>query len=126
VRAAQVLTGDAEPPVGGRPERVDDRVVAGAQLLARDVRTELDAAEVAEVGHRGDLVVDARDALDLRVVRGDAGAHEPVRRGQAVEQVDREACLEQLVGRVEPGRARSDNGDSATHLDDVRVGQWCG
>ena len=79
----------------GRSERraggVDDRVVVGEQLLARDVLAEGDVAEEAKARMRGGLLVDARDGLDLGVVGGDAGADEAPRRGQALEHVDLEA-----------------------------------
>ena len=83
--------GMPERPVDGRAGRVDDRVVVREQLLAGDVLAELDVAEEAEARVRGGLLVDAGDGLDLRVVGGDAGAHEPPRRGQALEHVDLEA-----------------------------------
>jgi hypothetical protein len=41
------------------------------------------------------------------VIRGDARAHQPEGRRQRVEQVDLEASGQQLVGRVEPRRARA-------------------
>jgi hypothetical protein len=79
-------------------------VVALEQLGARDVLAQLHAAEEAEARLLGGLLVDARDRLDLRVVGGDARAHEPERRRERVEQVDLEAGSEQLVSRVEAGR----------------------
>ena len=80
VRAGAVLARDAEAVVGRGADRVDDGVVALQQVLAGDVRAELDAAEEAEARVLGGLLVDARDALDLRVVRRDAGAYEAERR----------------------------------------------
>jgi hypothetical protein len=109
VRPGQVLARNAQLVVGRRAERVDDRVVAVEQLVARDVLAEGDAAEEAEALLGGGLVVDLGDALELRVVGRDARADQAVRRRQGVIQVDLEACLEQLVGRVEAGRARSDD-----------------
>ena len=58
------------------------------------------------------LLVHARDALELGVVGRDAGAHEPERRRQQVDQVDLEALAEQLLGRVEAGRSGADDGGS--------------
>jgi hypothetical protein len=112
VGAGEVLARDPEPVVLRRPDRIDDRVVVPEQLLARDVGAELDAAEVAEgrVGRR--LLVDPGDGLDLRVVRGDAGADEPERRRQAVEQVDLEARLEQRLGGVEAGGPGAQDDDA--------------
>ncbi len=110
VRARPVLAGDPEPVVGGRADRVDERVVALAQLVGGHVLAEADRAEEAEARALRGLLVDPRDRLDLRVVGGDAGAHEPERRGQGVDQVDLPALGEQLVGAVEAGRAGADHG----------------
>ena len=66
----QLFAGDPQGSVRGRAGRVDDRVVAPQQLLARDVLAEGDVAEVAEARVRGRLLVDARDRLDLRDGRG--------------------------------------------------------
>ena len=107
-RPRAVVARDSQPVVGRRADRVDDRVVALEQVLRRHVGAELDAAEEAEARMLRRLVVHPRDRLDLRVVGRDAGAHEPVRRRQRVEQVDRDARLEQLVGGVEAGRAGAD------------------
>ena len=90
VPAGQLFAGDAERPVGRRAGGVDDRVVVREQLLARDVLAEGDVAEVAEARVRGDLLVDAGDRLDLRVVGGDAGAHQAPGRWQPLEHVDLE------------------------------------
>src|SRR4051794_30876445 len=107
VRAGAILALDAQPVVGHRPDRVDDRVVAVEQLLARDVGAQLDASEEAETFLRGGLLVAARDRLDLRVIRRNAGAHQPERRRQRVVEVDREARLQQVLAGVEAGRAGS-------------------
>ena len=115
VRAGQVFAGDAERAVQRRAGRVDDRVVVGEQVLARDVLAEGDVAEVAKARVRGGLLVDARDRLDLRVVGRDAGAHEPPGRRQALDHVDLEAgvcVLEQVPGGVEAGGAGADHGDA--------------
>ena len=75
----------------------------------RDVAAELDVAEEAEARVRGGLREAPCDRLDLLVVRRDAGAHEPVRRRQAVEHVDPDIeswLAQQLFGRVKRRRAR--------------------
>ena len=108
VGAGPVLARDPEPVVVGRAERVDDRVVALQQVGARDVLAQRHPAEEAEARLGRGLVVDARDRLDLRVVGGHAGAHEPERRRERVEEVDLEARAEQLVAtcRSPQGRRR--------------------
>ena len=47
-RAGQVLAGNAEPPVGLRADRVDDRVVETEEVLVADGRAHLDVAEEAK------------------------------------------------------------------------------
>ena len=64
------------------------------------------------VAPRG-LRVHPLDALYLRMVGRDAGPDEPERRRQEVDQVDLEALVEQLRGRVEAGRPGADDGDPA-------------
>src|SRR5271168_4450585 len=91
VRAGELFAGNAERPVGGRTGCVDDGVVVGEEVLAGDVLTEGDVAEVTEARVCGGLLVDAGDGLDLGVVGRDAGADEAPGRGQALEHVDVEA-----------------------------------
>ena len=113
VRAAQLLARDPEPPVDRGAERVEDDVVVLEQLAAGDVAAELDMPEEPEALVLGRLVVGPRDRLDLRVVRGDARPHEPVRRRQAVVEVDGERRLvdgQQLAGGVEAAGAGADDG----------------
>jgi hypothetical protein len=88
VRAGQVLAGDPEPAVGGRAEGVEHGVVGRGELLVRDVRAHLDVAAEAKPLLARDLLVDARDGLDLRVVGGNAGADEAPRGREPVVQVD--------------------------------------
>ena len=83
------------------------------QLRAGDVAAELDMPEEPEALVLGGLVVGAGDRLDLRVVGGDARPHEPVRRRQAVVEVDGELRVvdgQQLAGGVEAARAGADDG----------------
>jgi hypothetical protein len=54
----------------------------------RHVLAEFDATVEAEAGIRRDLVEDVGHELDFLMVGGDAQAHQPIRRRQAVEQVD--------------------------------------
>ena len=104
----QVLARDPEPVVARRAHRVDDGVVALEQVGPLHVGAELDPSEEAQPRVRRGLLEDARDALDLRVVGGDARAHEAERRRQRVEQVDLEALARAAAGRrrSRPGRRR--------------------
>ena len=96
VAAAEVLAGNAHAAVGLGARGVDDLMVVRPEVLERHVLPELDVAEEAEPGVRGRLVEGGRDVLDLLVVGRDAEADQPVRRRQAVEQVD-------LDGEARPG-----------------------
>ncbi len=112
--AGQLLAGDAEAPADRGAGRVEDRVVVGEEVPAGDVGAELDAAEEADRRVVEDPAQLADDALDLLVVRRHAVAHQAVRGGQPVEQVDADlgaVLADQLLGGVEPGGAGADDGD---------------
>ena len=111
VAPAQVLAGNVQAAVALRPHRVDDLVVAGAEIVDGDVPAERDVAEVADLVPGEDLRVHPRHRLDGLVVGRHAVAHQPVRRGQPVDEVDRDriAALEQGFGREEPRRAGTDD-----------------
>ena len=106
----QVLAGDAQPPVGLRADRVDDRVVEPRELVVREVAADLDVAEEAEARLRGDLLERARDGLDLRVVGRDAEPDEPPRRRQPLDHVDLDREVARRAARrrrrSRPGRSR--------------------
>ena len=139
--AGKVLAGNAHAAVGLGADRVDHRVVAGVQVGVGDVAAVLDVAVEAELGVRRGLLVDAADRLDVGVVGRDSAAHEPPGGGQAVVdvhldvQVGMRLALEQMTGRVEAGRPRSDDRDAQRLLrcsgrshrtDQSRSGSSCG
>ncbi len=110
--SGQFLPGDAEFLGRRRPDRVDHRVVPGAQLIHRDVGAHLDAELQAEPG----VLVEARerlaDLLRRRVVGRDTVPDEPARHGQPVDQRDaRVGVQQQVLHRVHPGRSRADHRD---------------
>ena len=108
-RAGQVLAVDVHAAVDLRADAPHDRVVVAAQVVGREVAADLDVAEEAEARLRRDLLEDARDGLDLRMVRRDALAHEAPRRRQPLEQVDLGPALEEVARGVEAGRAGADH-----------------
>ena len=114
VGPGQMLLRDPEPPVSPRADRVDDGMVVGLQVLMGQLPADLDVAVEAELRVRGDLVVDAGDRLDLRVIGCDTTAHEAERRWQSVEHVDLHdqviLALQEVRG-IETGGARADYGD---------------
>ena len=57
----QVLARDAEPPVGLRADRVDDRVVEPRELVVLEVASDLDVAEEAEARARAAIFSKTRE-----------------------------------------------------------------
>src|SRR5690606_22992229 len=112
--AGQVLARDAQAPVSGRAHGVDGGVVVPRQVGGGEVPAELDVAEVAQARVAEGALVEARDRLQLLVVGRHAEAHQAVRRGQAVEQVDGDVLtpLEERLGGVEASGAGTDDGDA--------------
>src|SRR5512133_970024 len=109
-RARQRLAGNAEPLVGLRAERVDDRVIEAHEVGVREVAADFDVPEEAEAGLLGDALEGARDALQLGMVRRDAEPHQAPGRRQPLEHVDLDLALgvEQRGRGVEAGRAGTD------------------
>ena len=121
-RAGQLFAGDAEPLIGGRPDGIDDRVVAGGQFVVADVLADLDVKEVTEIALGRGCREGRLDALGCRVVGGDSRAHQPVWRRQTVEHVDRDLRFaDQFLRGIERGRSGADDGDA-----DVSFGQLGG
>ena len=116
--ARQVLTGNVQRFVGLRADGVDDCVVLLGEFGGLHVFAHRHIAEEAEPGVSGGLFELFANRLDLRVVGGDAGAHQPPGRRQHLQHVDGHV---DLVGRVgglqerrcgeEAGRPGTDDGD---------------
>ena len=124
VAALQILAGDAHAPVGLGARRVDDLVIVTPEIRRREIPAELDAAEEPKARMCGHLVEGRGDGLDLLVIGGHAGAHQAVRRGHAVEEIDLDdvgLLLQQMVGGVEAGGPRTDDGDSERSIVRSRV-----
>src|SRR5699024_5439323 len=86
--AGEVFALDPQVPVGGGPHCVDHGMVVRHQLVVADVGADLHAQVRGDrrLAHHGlERVGDDAGAL---VVRRDAGAREPPRGGQPVEDVD--------------------------------------
>ena len=80
------------------PYGVDDRVVQPREVLVREIAPDLDVAEKAEAGLRGDLLERARDRLELRMVGRDAEPDEAPRRRQPLDHVDLERAAAAAAG----------------------------
>ena len=96
-----------------QPKGVDDLVEVLAQLLHREIATDLNVAEEPEPGVPRRPLVAADDALDALVVRSHSVTNQAVRHGHALEHVDAQMhalLLEESVGSVETGRPRADDG----------------
>ena len=84
--------------VGLGADGVDHRVVAFGQLGGMHVVADHDVAEEPEPRVQRRLLELGADRLDLRMVGGDAGTHQPPRCGQHLQHVD--AHIPFLVGVV--------------------------
>ena len=102
--AGQVLAGNAQRPIGLRADGVDHRVVAFGELGGLHVVADRDVAEEPEprVGRR--LLELGADRLDLRMVGGDAGAHQTPRRRQHLQHVDAHVGVIVGVGEFQQRR----------------------
>jgi hypothetical protein len=97
----------------------DDGVVVRTEVLDGEVRAVVHVAEEPDVSAVQDLVQGVDDALDARVVRGNAVADQAVGRRVAVKQVDAHGQLAALdgftlgedVGGVHAGGAGTHDGD---------------
>jgi len=107
----QVDARDVECGVADRSRGEDHGVVELAELVQFEVHAEVHVAQQADVTALQHLVERHDDLLDPRVVRGDAVAHQPERRGKAFEEIDghRKPGLGQDVCGVDAGRAGSDD-----------------
>src|SRR5262245_38890188 len=124
--AGQVLAGNPHAAIGLRAGGVDDLVIVAAQVGHAHVLAQFDAAEEAEARVGGGLVEGGGDRLDLLVIGRDAGADEPVGRGQPVEHVhlDHDVLTAlQVLGRVEAGRPGADDDHAKRVLGGTRSAQ---
>ncbi len=96
VAAVEVDTGHLEVGVANRPGREDHGVVVLLQVVEGDVATVEDIAKQADASTVEHLAQSRDDALDARVVGGDAITNQPVGCGQLLEQVDGD--IELLLG----------------------------
>ena len=113
VGLGQVDAGDVERVVAIRTGCDNDRIVVVAQVVDGDVAADLDVAEQADVAALEDLVEGDDDLLDARMVGGHTVAHEAVRRGKPLKQVDihLESRLRQNVRRVDASGTGADDGN---------------
>ena len=103
--ARHVHAVDVQPAVVGRADRVDDGVVVRQQIVVTQMLADLDVEEEPEFAPTGDPVEQRGDPLGGLVVRCHPGAHQSVRGGQLLEDIDPHAVLgEQFVGGVHRGR----------------------
>ena len=117
VAAVEVDAGDVECAVVGGAGREDHGVVVRLELVERDVGAVVDVAEQADLRLVEDLVQCGDDALDTRVVGGDAVPDQAERSGHPLVEIDADTAifggvgLHQGIGGVDAGRASSDDGD---------------
>ena len=109
----QIHARNIQRVIAVRTRRNDDRIIVVTQVVDRHVAAHLDVAEQTNVATLKDLVQRDDDLLDTRVIRRDAVAHETVRRGKTLKQVDihLEPRLGQDVRRVNASGTSANNGD---------------
>ena len=116
--AGQLDAGDVELGVADGAGGEDDRVVVGAQVVQVEVNAVVHVADETDVARVEHLVQRVHDALDARVVGGDAVADQAVGGGQSIEQVDARLATGlshgggQDVAGVDAGRAGADDRDA--------------
>src|SRR4029078_718148 len=98
VGAVQLDTRDVQVRVLDVAGGKDDGVVVGAEVLDGEVRAVVHVAEEADVAAVQDLVQGVDDALDARVVRGDAVADQAIGCRVAVKEVDAHGQFAALDG----------------------------
>ncbi len=124
VAARQVLAGDAEAPVALAADGNDDLIVVPPEVGDGEIAPQVDVAQEAHPRIQRDALEDSNDLLDLRMIRRDAESHQPVRRRQAIEEIDPEvgsggaaALGKQRRRGVETGRAGADDGNPERSVD---------
>jgi hypothetical protein len=113
--ALKMFTGNAELLAGGGSVGVDDRVVVEEEFVMADVVTDSGVEVDADAWVRKNPAEETGDFLGRLVVGRDAGADEPERRGQPIDQRDfhgNRAVLEKFSGCIEAGRAGTHDGDA--------------
>ena len=104
---------DVELCITDGPGSEDDGVVVAFQVREGHVGAVVHVAEQPDVAALEHVPQRIDDPLDARVVRCDPVPHETVRRGQPLEEVDRDVELsvrfQQEVGGVDTGRTGTDD-----------------
>jgi hypothetical protein len=113
-RPREVLTGNPEPAIALRADRVDDGVVGVQELLVGDGLADLHVPEKAEARPRRDPLERARDLLQLRMVGRNAEADEAPGRRKALDHVhlDRLRGVQEMARGIEGRRPGADHGDA--------------
>ncbi len=106
VAACQMFPGYPHRSVGMRSAGEHDGVITILELLHADVAPDRDIAEESKPRRFGNSLVDGNGLLELRVVWGNAAAHQAEGRGQSLEHVDHDRRLRpyECLGGVEAGR----------------------
>ena len=117
VAAVEVDAGDVECAVVGGAGREDHGVVVRLEFVEGDVGAVVDVAEQSHLRLVEHLVQCRDDALDTRVVGGDAVPDQAERSRHPLVEIDADTAifggvgLHQGIGGVDAGRAGSDDGD---------------
>jgi hypothetical protein len=102
---------DVQPTIVGRTHRIQNGVMVGQQIGVAQMLADLDVEVEPEVAMTVDPVQKPGDPFGVLVVGRHPGAHQSVRRGQLLKDVDPQPILgEQLVGRIHPRRPGPNDG----------------
>ena len=109
--------GQTGRPIERRSGRQDDGIVESVQLVEGYVAADLDVAEIGDVLLERHLLERTGDLLGGLVIGRDAAANETERGRQPFDNVDFAGGvrIEQRLGSVKPGRARTDDGNANRH-----------
>src|SRR5690606_20222340 len=88
VASGKVFARNSHLAIRLRSCRINDLVIMLNQISMSDVTSKLDVAEIAKVFVSGDLIVDLRYRFDLRMIRRNATALQPVRGEQTFKNID--------------------------------------
>ena len=114
---------DVQPAVVGRTDRVQHGVMVGQQIGVAQVLADLDVEVEPEVAMTADPVEEPGDPFGVLVIGRHPGAHQPVRGGQLLEDVDPHAMLgEQFIGGIHRRRPGPDDGHGQRLAADPHLG----
>ena len=96
--AGQIVSGDAEPTVGGRTSGQHHRVIHCVEFFNANVAPDGDIADEADILTQIDSLIAFMDGLDRLMVGRHAKADEAIRHRQPVDNIDAHILAKLLLG----------------------------